>query len=326
MTGGAGYVGSHVLKHLGGGEVTPIIADDLSTGHSDAVLWGQLAVGDCRDAAFLDRVFSEHRFDAVFHLAGKVVATESVSAPLLYYGHNAEATLRLLEAMERHSVERLIFSSTAAVYGNSAGTRVDEAAPPDPINPYGASKMMAERMITDYAAASNLRYVILRYFNVAGADPDGRLGQRTEGATHLIKVACEAATGARDGVTIFGTDYPTADGTCIRDFVHVEDVASAHELALRYLINGGDSHTLNCGYGSGHSVRDVVDSVRRVSGADFPVTEGQRRSGDAIELVADSAAIQRVLGWTPSRHELDTIIRDSLAWERESARRCAETR
>ncbi len=316
VTGGAGYIGSHVVRQLGGAGYEVVVYDNLSTGRRQAVLCGELVVGDLADDEALGRLFRGGPFDAVLHFAAHIVVPESVSDPLKYYGNNTRNTLRLLEMCARHGVERFVFSSTAAVYGIPEIIPVGEEAPLAPINPYGASKMMSERMLMDLAAASSLKYVILRYFNVAGADPEGRIGQATPEATHLIKVACEAAVGKRQGLTVFGTDYDTPDGTCIRDYIHVEDLARAHLDALAHLGDGGDSAVLNCGYGHGSSVREVIDTVKRVSGVDFPVELGGRRAGDPPVLVADNGKIRKTLGWRPEYDDLEFIVKTALEWER----------
>ena len=316
VTGGAGYIGSHVVRQLGEAGYDVVVFDNLSTGHRWAVTHGELVEGDLADEQAIEALFSAHRFDAVLHFAAHIVVPESVANPLKYYRNNTRNTLNLLAAVERHGVEKMVFSSTAAVYGMPDETMLVEQLPLAPINPYGASKMMSERMIMDLAAASSLRYVVLRYFNVAGADPQTRLGQATPEATHLIKVACECATGARDGMQIFGTDYSTRDGTCVRDYIHVEDLASAHIRALEYMTAGGESQVLNCGYGRGFTVREVIDEVKRLSGVDFPVTETGRRAGDPEALMADNTEIRRNLNWTPRYDDLETIVRTALDWER----------
>jgi UDP-glucose 4-epimerase len=316
VTGGAGYIGSHVVKQLGnaGHEVT--VLDNLSTGRREAVLSGELVVGDLADIALLDRVLSQGQFDAVLHFAGSIVVPESVTDPLKYYVNNTANTLQLLGACVRHGVEHFIFSSTAAVYGMADKALVSEDDPLAPINPYGASKMMSERMIVDVAASHPLKYVILRYFNVAGAEAEGRLGQSGSVATHLIRVACQTALGLRPQMTIFGDDYPTPDGTCIRDYVHVEDLASAHLKALGYLRRGGGPAVLNFGYGRGYSVREVIEAVKQVSGVDFAVRVGKRRAGDPARLVASNARIKAAFGWQPNGTSLDAITRSALAWEK----------
>ncbi|MGH8221445.1 MAG: UDP-glucose 4-epimerase GalE [Woeseiaceae bacterium] len=316
VTGGAGYIGSHVVRQLGEAGHDVVVLDNLSTGHEWAVLAGRLVRVDLGDGDALERVFAEGSpFDAVMHFAASIVVPESVSEPLKYYRNNTINLLALLETCARHGVPRLVFSSTAAVYGLPPGGRVTEESPLAPISPYGASKMMAERILMDAAAATGLRYAILRYFNVAGADPQGRIGQATADATHLIKVACETALGRRPAMPIYGTDYPTPDGTCIRDYIHVEDLARAHLAALDYLAGGGANEVLNCGYGHGHSVREVVEAVRRVSGRPVLTRDAPRRAGDPVELVADNSRIRRVLGWQPRHDDLDYIVKTAWEWE-----------
>ncbi|BFN14495.1 UDP-glucose 4-epimerase GalE [Marinobacter sp. RI1] len=316
VTGGAGYIGSHVVRQLAAAGHDIVVFDNLSTGYRWAVTAGELVVGDLADEQALEAVFSEHGFEAVLHFAANIVVPESVANPLKYYSNNTRNTLNLLKMVERYQVPYMVFSSTAAVYGMPEQTVLTEDLPLAPINPYGASKMMSERMMMDLAAASSLNYVILRYFNVAGANPDGLLGQATPEATHLIKVACECVTGQRDGMSVFGTDYETRDGTCVRDYIHVEDLAKAHVMALDYMAKGGESQVLNCGYGRGFTVREVIDVVKTESGVDFPVQETRRRAGDPAALMADNTRIKSVLGWQPDFDDLNTIVRTALAWEK----------
>ncbi|PAV26960.1 UDP-glucose 4-epimerase GalE [Tamilnaduibacter salinus] len=315
VTGGAGYIGSHVVRQLvaAGHDVT--VFDNLSTGYRWAVGDAELVVGDLADESALDQVLEGRGIEAVLHFAAHIIVPESVADPLKYYSNNTRNTLNLLRAIDRHDVRHMVFSSTAAVYGMPDQTTLTEELPLAPINPYGASKMMSERMMMDLSAASDLRYVVLRYFNVAGASTDASLGQATPEATHLIKVACECATGARDGMKIFGTDYGTRDGTCVRDYIHVEDLAKAHVMALDHMAAGGESQVLNCGYGRGFTVREVIDEVKRVSGVDFPVETTDRRAGDPEALMADNRRIRQVLGWEPDHDDLTTIVRTALAWE-----------
>lgn len=316
VTGGAGYIGSHVVKQLGEAGHRIVILDNLSKGFADNVLFGELVVGDTGDRELVSRVLEEHDVESVMHFAAHTIVPESVADPLKYYGNNTCNTRNLLECCSLAGVKNFIFSSTAAVYGMAETIPVAEEAPNAPINPYGTSKLMSEWMLRDLAAATDMKHVILRYFNVAGCDTGGRIGQSTPEATLLIKVACEVAVGKRDAIYIFGTDYPTKDGTGIRDYIHVDDLADAHLKGLDYLQNGGDSITLNCGYGHGFSVREVLDSVQRVLGEEIKIIEKERRAGDPPELIADASKIREVLGWSPRYDDLDLIVKTGLEWER----------
>ena len=316
VTGGAGYIGSHMVRTLGEKGHEVVVYDNLSTGYRESVLHGRLLVADLADAATLDALFTEEKFDAVAHFAAHIVVDESVREPIKYYRNNVANALTLIETCLRHKVHRFIFSSTAAVYGIPERIPVTEDALLLPINPYGASKRMVEQVLQDVSHASGLRYVALRYFNVAGADPETRIGQKYKDATHLITVSLRAALGLRKELKIFGTDYETPDGTCIRDYIHVDDLIDAHVLALDHLSHGGTSRVFNCGYGHGYSVREVVTEVKRVTGIDFPVQETGRREGDPPVLVADSAMIRRELGWTPRYDDLAFIIKTAWDWEK----------
>jgi len=319
VTGGAGYIGSHVVRQLGNAGENTITLDNLSTGFEAAVTSGELVIGDTGDAALLNRIFAEHDIDTVMHFAAHTVVPESVADPLKYYGNNTASSRTLLERANAHGVKHVVFSSTAAVYGIPPEGKASEGTPTKPINPYGSSKLMTEWMLRDLSIAGGPSYVALRYFNVAGCEPGGTIGQSTPKATLLVKVACEAAVGRRPGVSVFGTDYPTPDGTGLRDYIHVEDLASAHIDALSYLRNGGKSTTLNCGYGHGYSVREVLSAVEKANGAALNITEEPRRAGDPPELVAVAKKIQSILGWQAKYDDLDTIVRTSLEWERKIA-------
>ena len=319
VTGGAGYIGSHVVRQLGEAGEDVITLDNLSTGFEAAVTAGDLVIGDTGDAVLLDRIFADHNIDTVMHFAAHTIVPESVADPLKYYGNNTASSRTLLECAHAHGVKHVVFSSTAAVYGIPDDGKASETSATQPINPYGSSKLMTEWMLRDLAMAGGPSYVALRYFNVAGCEPSGTIGQSTPGATLLVKVACEAAVGRRPSVSIFGTDYPTPDGTGLRDYIHVQDLASAHLDALNYLRNDGTSATLNCGYGHGYSVREVLAAVERANGEPLSIVEEPRRAGDPPELVAIANKIHKVLGWSPQFDDLDTIVRTSLEWERKIA-------
>jgi UDP-glucose 4-epimerase len=319
VTGGAGYIGSHVVRQLGERGEDIVILDNLSTGFKEAVTSGKLVIGDTGDAALLDSIFAKHDIDTVMHFAAHTVVPESVANPLKYYRNNTASSRTLLECASKAGVTKIVFSSTAAVYGIPPDGKASEATPTQPINPYGTSKLMTEWMLRDLASAGGPAYVALRYFNVAGCEPDGRIGQSTPNATLLVKVACEAAVGKRSQVSVYGTDYPTPDGTGLRDYIHVEDLASAHLDALSYLRDGGKPVTLNCGYGHGYSVREVLQAVERANGKPLKVVEEPRRAGDPPVLIAVVDKIHKVLDWSPRFDDLDIIVRTSLEWERKIA-------
>ena len=317
VTGGAGYIGSHMtLELLAAGEKV-VVLDDLSTGRRAAVpAQATFVQGRVGDASLVSHLIQKHEISEILHFAASIIVSESHSDPLKYYLNNTAETARLFDAAARGGVKRVIFSSTAAVYGLNDREMIDEETPQAPISPYGASKMMSERILSDAAEAHGLSFAILRYFNVAGADPQGRAGQSSPIATHLIKIAAEAALGARPGMKIFGDDYDTRDGTCERDYVHVSDLAGAHRMALDYLRRGGESDRFNVGYGRGATVSEVVDTVKKISGADFLVDLDVRRPGDPDRLVADAAKLREIVGWTPKHDDLDAIVAHALAWER----------
>jgi len=324
VTGGAGYIGSHVVRQLVTAGEAVVVLDNLSTGFRSAVLGAELIVGDTGDKALVSRILSEHNVDTVLHFAAHTIVPESVAEPLKYYANNTCSSRNLLECCNAAGIRYCIFSSTAAVYGIPDDGIAREDSPTQPINPYGTSKLMTEWMLRDLSLATPLEHVALRYFNVAGADPGGRIGQSTAKATLLTKVACEAAVGKRAKVFIYGTDYATPDGTGLRDYIHVEDLARAHLDALNYLRKGGSSTTLNCGYGQGYSVREVLAAVERANGAPLTIAEGPRRAGDPDRLVAEASRIREVLGWRPQYHSLDFIVETSLAWERHLQQHPAE--
>jgi UDP-glucose 4-epimerase len=320
VTGGAGYIGSHVVRQLGEAAEKVIVLDNLGRGFRQAVTAGDLVIGDVGDFALVSRLLAEHRVDTVMHFAAHTIVPESVAQPLKYYGNNTCSTRALLQACLENNVKNFVFSSTAAVYGMPDQGYADEESPTRPINAYGTSKLMSEWMLRDVAAVSGLRYVALRYFNVAGSDPEGRIGQATQGATLLTKVACEAMVGKRPHVSVFGTDYPTPDGTGMRDYLHVEDLAAAHLNALGYLRRNGTSVTLNVGYGHGYSVREVLRTVETVGGKPLLIREEPRRAGDPAFLVARADRIRAQLGWQPRYDDLTAIVSHSLAWERKLLR------
>jgi UDP-glucose 4-epimerase len=319
VVGGAGYIGSHMVKLLSRAGHDVVILDNLSTGFRDAVVGGEFVQADLADRAALDTLFRQHAFDGVMHFASCIMVGESVARPDLYYRNNFCNTLNLLDAMTGHGVKRFIFSSTAAVYGEPDYIPIDEAHPARPLNPYGISKWMVEQALGGYDRAFRLKSVCLRYFNAAGADPEGGLGERHEPETHLIPLVLQAASGRRPDIVVFGRDYDTPDGTCIRDYVHVMDLCQAHLLALDALAAGGESDAFNLGNGNGFSVQEVIDAARRVTGRPIAVKEAARRAGDPARLVANSERAKRMLGWQPEFVELDVIVEHAWQWERKLA-------
>ncbi len=316
VTGGAGYIGSHTVLQLVARGERVVVLDDLSTGFRQAVRDVPLVVGNVGDRALVDSVLAEHAVDTIIHFAAHTIVPESVSNPLKYYGNNTCSTRSLLAAASDAGVRNFVFSSTAAVYGIPASGLASEESATAPINAYGTSKLMSEWMLRDLCAVTPMRHVILRYFNVAGSDTQGRIGQSTAKATLLVKVACEAAVGKRPYLSVYGTDYPTPDGTGVRDYIHVEDLASAHLNALDYLRAGGASLLANCGYGHGYSVREVLKSVEKIAGLKLDVREEPRRAGDPPTLVAKCDRVRQTLGWAPRLDDIDTIVRTSLEWEK----------
>src|SRR5438128_3407985 len=316
VTGGAGYIGSHMVLALAEAGESVVVVDNLSTGFSTSLPEGvPLFIGDAGDENLVEGVIAAHGVESIVHFAGSVVVPESMRDPLAYYRNNTMTTRSLLNTAVKCGVNRFVFSSTAAVYGNPDQVPVPEHAPTRPASPYGSSKLMTEIMLHDVAAAHGMNYVVLRYFNVAGADPHARIGLATAGATHLLKIAVEAATGQRAKIDVYGTDYPTPDGSCVRDFIHVSDLAQAHRAALAYLRGARGSITLNCGYGRGYSVLETIEAVRRVSMRNFAVQYAARRPGDIMTMIADTSRIASTLDWTPQYDNLDTIARHALAWE-----------
>jgi UDP-glucose 4-epimerase len=320
VVGGAGYIGSHMVQMLGrqGCDVTTL--DNLSSGHRDAVLHGRFVHGDIADTALLTGLFAHSRFDAVMHFASFIQVGESVAQPARYYRNNVSNTLNLLEVMQAFEVRRFIFSSTAATFGEPQYTPIDEAHPQRPLNPYGRTKLMVEQALADLDTAWGLKSVSLRYFNAAGACPQGRLGERHDPETHLIPLVLQAASGRRPHIGVFGRDYDTPDGTCIRDYIHIEDLCQAHALALQHLMQGGASQAFNLGNGAGFSVQQVIDTARDVTGRDIQVVDGPRRAGDPSVLVADSRRARQQLGWAPAHPDLRTIVAHAWAWEQRQAR------
>jgi UDP-glucose 4-epimerase len=315
VTGGAGYIGSHMVKCLGAKGCAVTVLDNLSSGHLDAVLCGDLIKGDLADVEFLDGVFEDHDFDVVMHFASSIMVGESVEKPSMYYRNNVTNTQNLLDAMVKHDVKRFIFSSTAAIFGEPEYTPIDEKHPKLPINPYGRSKWMVEQILEDYDRAYNLKSICLRYFNAAGADPEGEIGERHEPETHLIPLVLQAASGKRDAITVFGRDYDTPDGTCIRDYIHVNDLSEAHWLAIQNLRKHDESRRYNLGNGNGFSVQQVIDVCRDVTGKEIKVIEGERRAGDPAVLVANSSLAQLNFGWKPQYGELKDIVSHAWNWE-----------
>jgi UDP-glucose 4-epimerase len=317
VTGGAGYIGSHMVHELRDTSQRLVVLDNLSTGHRWAIPGDvPFVVGDVSNQKLVASVIQDYAVDTIIHFAGSIVVPESVSDPLGYYHNNTVKSRNLIASAVYNGVKNFIFSSTAAVYGMPETSPIDEETPMSPISPYGSSKMMTEIMLRDTAAAHDFNYVALRYFNVAGADPKGRCGQSTPNATHLIKVAVQTALGQRPHLDVYGTDYPTSDGTCVRDYIHVCDLARAHSAALNYLREGGSSQVLNAGYGRGFSVLEVVKAVKKISKADFEVRKSARRAGDPADLVSDAKLLPELLGWKPEYNDLETIVAHAFAWER----------
>lgn len=315
VVGGAGYIGSHMVKRLGQLGCRVVTLDNLSGGFRDAVLGGEFVHGDIADRTLLDQLFASRKFDAVMHFASYIQVGESMREPIKYYQNNVGNTLNLLNAMCTFGVKNFIFSSTAAIFGEPEYTPIDEAHPKQPINPYGRTKLMVEQALADYDRAYGLKSVCLRYFNAAGADPDGQLGERHDPETHLIPLVLQAASGRRPHISVFGRDYDTPDGTCIRDYIHIVDLCEAHWLAVRSLMEGAGSQAYNLGNGNGFSVQEVIDTASRVTGRRIPVVDGPRREGDPARLVADSTQARQALGWTPRFADLETIIRHAWGWE-----------
>lgn len=314
VTGGAGYIGSHACKLLAANGQNPVVVDNLSTGHEWAVKWGDFENCDIRDEEKLSEIFTRYKPDAVMHFAAHISVGESVEDPQLYYSNNVGGLMTLLNVMRRQNVKALVFSSSCVIYGDPQYMPLDEIHSQNPVNPYGVTKYLAERMIADYYTAYGMGYVCLRYFNAAGADPDSDIGEAHEPETHLIPLVLDAAAGRRDGIAIFGTDYETPDGTCVRDYIHIADLAEAHLLALKHLMAGKESQYFNLGNGNGYSVREVIELCKDVTGLPIKVTEGPRRAGDPLFLVSDSTRAEKILGWKPKRGDLRTQIEDAWRW------------
>ena len=317
MTGGAGYIGSHVLNLLGmTGEHEIVVVDNLSTGRKEAMLYGRHVEENLENTEAIDKLFEKEKFEACIHFAGSIVVPESVTDPIKYYKNNTENSLNVISMCVKHKCNNFIFSSTAAVYGDLEGGVCTEESITVPINPYGTSKLMTENMLRDIAAATDINFVVLRYFNVAGANVDLKIGQCTPNATHLIKIASECASGKREKMAIFGTDYNTPDGTCVRDYIHVDDLAQAHVDSLSYLKNGGESQIMNCGYGHGFSVNEVIDAVREVTGVEIIAENIERRAGDAEKLISVADKIRKTIGWQPKYDDLKLIVKTAYEWEK----------
>jgi len=315
VVGGAGYIGSHMVKMLAKAGHDVVTLDNLSNGYPDAVRYSEFVEGDIADSALLNKLFTDYSFDGVMHFASYIQVGESVEKPSMYYRNNVTNTQVLLDAMIENDIKAFIFSSTAATFGEPEYTPIDEKHPQKPINPYGHSKLMVEQILSDFDHAYGLKSVSLRYFNAAGADPDGELGERHIPETHLIPLVLQAASGRRDCITVFGDDYDTPDGTCVRDYIHINDLCSAHLLGLEHLVAGGESRAYNMGNGQGYSIKEVIDAAKKVTGTDFEVKSGERRDGDPARLVADSSLLQKELGWKPEFTDLETIIRHAWEWE-----------
>lgn len=317
IVGGAGYIGSHINKELNKQGYKTVVFDSLVKGHREAIKWGEFFEGDLANIEDIRGVFKKYPIEAVLHFAAFIEVGESVKDPQKYYQNNVKNTLNLFQVMLENDVKKIIFSSTAATFGNPQYSPIDEKHPQVPINPYGQAKLMVEKILADYDFAYGLKYVALRYFNACGADLDGEIGENHSPESHLIPLVLDAALGKREDIKIFGTDYPTPDGTCIRDYIHVTDLAQAHVLALKYLLNGGESDCFNLGNGSGFSVREVIDMVKKVAGVDFKVTEVERRAGDPPELIADSKKAREILKWEPKFFELETIVSSAWRWHKQ---------